>query len=45
MESLTVRSKRDIIDFVNSHSNPNRGTIMVYIALGGYSSMPTTSQA
>jgi MFS transporter, putative metabolite transport protein len=35
MESLTVRSKRDIIDFVNSHSNPNRGRIMVYIALGG----------
>jgi hypothetical protein len=35
MESLTVRSKRDIIDFVNSHSNPKRGSIMVYIALGG----------
>jgi MFS family permease len=35
MESLTVRSKRDIINFVNSHSNPNRGRIMVYIALGG----------
>ena len=35
MESITVRSKRDIIDFVNSHDNPNRGRIMVYIALGG----------
>jgi MFS transporter, putative metabolite transport protein len=35
MESLTVRSKRDIIDFVNSHPNPKRGSIMVYIALGG----------
>jgi MFS transporter, putative metabolite transport protein len=35
MESLTVRSKRDIINFVNTHSNPNRGRIMVYIALGG----------
>jgi MFS transporter, putative metabolite transport protein len=35
MESLTVRSKRDIINFVNSHTNPNRGRIMVYIALGG----------
>jgi MFS transporter, putative metabolite transport protein len=35
MESLTVRSKRDIIDFVNSHDNPNRSKTMVYIALGG----------
>src|SRR5829696_4120048 len=35
MESLTVRSKRDIIDFVNSHDNPNRGKTMVFIALGG----------
>ena len=35
MHSLTVRSKRDIIDFVNSHDNPGRGTIMVLIALGG----------
>ena len=35
MESLTVRSKRDIINFVNSHSNPNQGRIMVYIAVGG----------
>ena len=35
MKSLTVRSKRDVIDFVNSHSNPKRGSIMVYIALGG----------
>ncbi len=35
MQSLTVRSKRDVINFVNSHDNPNRGTIMVFIALGG----------
>lgn len=35
MHSLTVRSKRDIIDFVNSHDNPDRGRIMVLIALGG----------
>lgn len=35
MHSLTVRSKRDIIDFVNSHDNPGRGNIMVLIALGG----------
>ena len=35
MHSLTVRSKRDIIDFVNSDDNPGRGTIMVLIALGG----------
>src|SRR5205085_1387179 len=35
VENITVRSKRDIIDFVNSYENPNRGRIMVYIALGG----------
>ena len=35
MHSLTVRSKRDIIDFVNSNDNPDRGRIMVLIALGG----------
>jgi putative MFS transporter len=35
MQSLIVRSKRDIIDFVNSHDNPSRGRIMVFLALGG----------
>jgi MFS family permease len=35
MEAITVRSKRDIIDFVNASDNPNRGMIMVFIALGG----------
>lgn len=35
MQSLNVSSKRDIIDFVNSHDNPKRGTIMVFLALGG----------
>ncbi len=28
MESLTVRSKRDIINYVNTRHNPNRGTAM-----------------
>lgn len=36
MQSLTVRTKRDIIDFVNAHpSGSRRGKIMVFIALGG----------
>lgn len=35
MTSITVRSKRDIINFVNSHDNPNRAKTMVFIALGG----------
>ena len=28
MESLTVRSKRDIINYVYTHDNPNPGTAM-----------------
>jgi hypothetical protein len=28
MESLTVRSKRDIINYVNTRHNHNRGTAM-----------------
>lgn len=36
MDTLTVRSRRDIIDFVNSHpTGSRRGKIMVYLALGG----------
>lgn len=35
-ESITVRTKRDIIDFVNSHPAGTRRTkILVFIALGG----------
>ncbi len=36
MENVTVRTRRDIIDFVNSHpQGSRRGKIMAFIALGG----------
>ena len=36
MDTLTVRSKRDIIDFVNSHPTGSQRTkILAFIALGG----------